>query len=64
MKLIQTVDHLRAFLALLAAHRSSRQITWKKLPGWLNMQVSIRDAFIGWGAGDGLAGKDNSSKLW
>jgi len=28
------------------------------------MQSSIRDVFIGWVAGDGLAGKGYSSKLW
>jgi len=46
---------LRASIALVAAHRSSHQIT-KKI-GWLDMRGSIRDVFIGWVAGGGLAGK-------
>ena len=32
--------YLRASLALVAAHRSSRQITWKKLVGWTCKVVS------------------------
>ena len=66
MKLTQKVDHFTVFknsLALVAARRSSRQITQKGLAGW-NVQGSIRDVFIGWGAGDGLAAKGYSSKLW
>ena len=38
--------HLRASIALVAAHRSSCQITYKKI-GWLDVRGSIRDVFIG-----------------
>ena len=31
---------------------------------WLDLRGSVRDVFIGWVAGDGLAGKGYSSKLW
>jgi len=50
MKLTQKVDHFTVFktsLTLVAAHRSSRQITYKKIDGW-DVRGSIRDAFIGW----------------
>jgi len=48
--------------ATYAAHRSSRQITYNKI-GWLDVRDNIRDVFIGWEAGDGLAGKGYTSKL-
>ena len=32
--------------------------------GWLDMRGSIRDVYIGWVVGDGLAGIGYSSKLW
>jgi len=32
--------------------------------GWLDVRGSIRDVYIGWMAGDGLAGKGYSLKLW
>jgi len=54
MKLTQKVDHftvLRTSIALVAAHRISRQITSKKLAGWMCEVRSIRDVFIGWVAG-------------
>ena len=42
MKLTQIVDHLTASLALVAAHRTSRQITYnyKILAGWTCEVVS------------------------
>ena len=55
MKLTQKLDHftvLRASLALVAAHRSSRQITLKKLAGWTCKLVS--GMFSLGGGGDGL----------
>jgi len=52
---------LRAILALVAVQRSSCQIRGKI--GWLNVGSNIRDVCIGWMVGDGLAGKDYSSKL-
>ena len=60
MTLTQNSLCLRASLALVAAHRRSCQITEKI--GWLDVQGSIRDVFIGWVVGDGLAGKGYSSK--
>ena len=57
----------------MAAHRSPQQITYKKLDGCMCEVVSgmfslgeWRGMFSlgGWVAGDGLAGKDHSSKLW
>ena len=52
MKLTQKVNHFTVFKSspsttVVAAHRSSRQIT--KNLCWLDMQGSIRDVFIGWG---------------
>jgi len=47
MKLTQKLLCLKASLALVAAHRSSCQITY----GWLDVRGSIRDVFIGWGQG-------------
>jgi len=46
-------------LALVTAHRTSRQITT-----WLDARGSIRDVFIRWVVGDGLVGKGYSSELW
>jgi len=66
-KLTQKVDHfivLRPSLALVAAYRGSREITWKKMAGWTCEVVRIKNVFIGWVVGDGLAGKGYSSKLW
>ena len=40
------------FLALVTAHKSSRQITWKKI-GWLDVRGSIRDVCIWWVARHG-----------
>ena len=67
MKLTQKVDHFTVFnsfpIALVAAHRSSRQITYKKYMVACEV-VSGMFSLGGWVAGDdGLAGKGYSSKL-
>jgi len=59
MKLSQKVDHFTVF-------KSFPSYSQKFLPnnfGWLDVPGSIRDVFVGWVAGDGLAGKGYSSKL-
>ena len=50
MKLTQKVDHFTVFntLALVAAHRSSCQITLKKLDGWTCEVVSGMFSLGGW----------------
>jgi len=48
MKLTQKLLCLRASLALAAAHRSSGQITWKKLAGWTCEVVSELFSLGGW----------------
>ena len=56
MKLTQKVDHftvLTASLALVAAHRSSHQITYKKLDGWTCEVVS---GIFHWVGGGGWTG--------
>ena len=40
MKLTLKITVFEASLALFAAHRNSRQITWKKLAGWMCEVVS------------------------
>ena len=51
MKLTQKVDCFTVFnssLALVAAHRTSRQITYKKLDGWTCEVVSEMFSLGGW----------------
>ena len=59
MKLTQKVDHFTVFESLHSTSCFSQQIppnNFEKI-GWLAMQGSIKDVFIGWQVGDGLAGK-------
>jgi len=50
---------LRASLAIVAVHRSFRQIRWKI---WLVGHVRYRDVYIGWAVGDGMVSKVYSTK--
>jgi len=66
MKLTQKVDHFTVFNSFPSTSCCSQKFppnNFLKI-GWLDVRGSIRDVFIGWVAGDGLAGKDYSSKLW
>jgi len=62
MKLTQKVDHFTMFKSFPSISCHSQKNNLEKF-GWLDMRGSIRDVFIGWVAGDGLAGKSYSSKL-
>ena len=66
MKLTQKVVHFTVFKSFPNTSCCSQKFLPNHLEkiGWLDMRGSNRDVFIGWGAGDGLAGKGYSSKLW
>jgi len=66
MKLTQKVDHLTVFKSLPNTSYCSQKFTPINLEkiGWLDLRGSIRDVFIGWMVGDGLAGIGYSSELW
>jgi len=53
MKLTKKVDHFTVFQKFPPNNLEEKI-------GWLDMRGSIRDVFIGWVAGDGLAGKGYS----
>jgi len=59
MKLTQKVDHFIVFKSLPLTSCCSHKFPPNNLKkiGWLDVQGSIRDVFIGWVARDGLAGK-------
>ena len=65
MKLTQKVDHFTVFKSFPSTSCCSQKFLPNNLEnnGWLDMRGSIRDAFIGWVVGDGLLGKDYSSKI-
>ena len=65
-KLTQKVDHFTVFKSFPSTSCCSQKFPPNNLEkiGWLDVRDSIRDVFIGWGAGDGLAGKGYSSKFW
>jgi len=64
MKLTQKVDYFTVFKSFSSTSCCSQKLLPNNLEkiGWLDMRGSIRDDFIGWVAGDGLAGKGDSSK--
>ena len=64
MKLAKKVDHFIVFKSFPSTSCCSQKFPPNNLEkiGWLDVQGRV--VFIGWGAGDGLAGKGYSSKLW
>jgi len=65
MKLTQKVDHFTVFNSFPSTSCCLQKFPPNKVEtfGWLDVRGSIRDVYIGWVAGDGLAGKGYSSKL-
>ena len=65
-ELSQKVDHFTVFESFPSTSCCSQKFPPNNLEkiGWLDVRGSIRDVFIGWVAGDGLAGKGYSLKLW
>jgi len=65
-KLTQKVDCFTVFKSFPSTSCCWHKFSPKKIEkiGWLDVRGSIRDVYIEWVAGDGLAGKDYSSKLW
>jgi len=59
MKLMQKVDHFTVSNSFPSTSCCSQKFRLNNLEkiGWLDVQGSIRDVFIGWGVGDGLARK-------
>ena len=66
MKLTQKVDYFTVYKSFPSTSCYSQKFLPNNLEkiGWLDMQGSIRDVFVGWVAGYGLVGKGYSSKLW
>ena len=65
MKLTQKVDHFTMFNSFPSTSGCSQKFPPNnlKLDGWTCEVVSGMFS-LGWGAGDGLAGKGYSSELW
>ena len=65
MKLTQKLDHFTVFKSFPSTSCCSQKFPPNNLEkiGWLDVQGSIRDVFIGWGAGDGLAGERLQLKI-
>jgi len=66
MKLTQKVDNFTVFKSFPSTCCCSQKFPPNNLEkiSWLDVRSSVRDIFIGWGMGDGLAGKGYSSKLF
>ena len=66
MKLKQKVDHFTVFESLPSTSCCSQKFPTNKIEknGWLDVQGSTGDVYIGWVVRNGLEGKGYSSKLW
>ena len=65
-RLMQMVDHFTVLDSFPSTSCCSQKFPPNKIEkiGWLDVRGSIRDVYIGWVVGNGLAGKSYSSKLW
>ena len=65
MKLTRKVDHFTVFESFPSTSCCPHKFPPSKIEkfGWLDVQGSIRDVYIGWVAEDGLARKGYCSKL-
>ena len=66
IKLTQKVDHFTVVESFPSTSCFSQKFLPNKIEkyGWLDVRGSIRDVYIRWVTGDGLARKGYSSKLW